>query len=41
VIGFDSYHELKEVFKNVPNNNLIIPEFNIKKRNQIIDPRKW
>ena len=41
VIGFDSYQELKEVFKNIPVNNILIPEFNIKKRNKIIDPRRW
>ena len=41
VIGFDKYQELKDVVKNLPNNKLLIPKFNIKKINKIIDPRKW
>ena len=41
VIGFDSYKEFKEILRNIPDNNLLIPNFNIRKRNKIIDPRKW
>lgn len=41
VIGFDKYQELKDVVKNLPNNKLLIPKFNIKKKDKIIDPRKW
>ena len=41
VIGIDNYKEFKEIFENIPNNNLLIPNFNLKKRNKIIDPRKW
>ena len=41
VIGIDNYKEFKEIFENIPNNNLLIPNFNLKKRNKIIDPREW
>lgn len=41
VIGFDSYKEFKQIFENIPDTNLLIPNFNIKKRDRIIDPRQW
>lgn len=41
VIGFDSYKEFKQILENIPDNNLLIPNFNIKKRDKIIDPRQW
>ena len=41
VIGFDNYEEFREVIENMPKKNLLIPNFNLKKRNKIIDPRRW